>query len=283
MRLIEQIPLTLEGLKFIDWATASFAFSKEMNGIEDIEEEYEKSIKQINAVLVFCAELNPLFGSLPTALSIDEDLDYTQFAFSSSDDDTDLSLIRILWHVHNMVRRYESDLYIESKDPITNGTAKESAKELISRSFKFFHNGKTFVLKGKDAKEMENVYSLSANEVIEVLEYKRVAAMKSRAGDIEGDNHYNAFLQQLSVLCRPEGVDLPVDKTEREAFREANMTELQELSFQTIRDIDFFLIIILKQSLETLIAPFLQKVSQHSQRLGKKRSSRGLRKIGTNK
>jgi hypothetical protein len=83
MRLHEKVPLVLQDLKFVNWVNAQYAYSKEMRGMEDLteEQEYEKSIKEINAIRIFCAEIDRDFGSLPISLKTDSSLRYFLFYF----------------------------------------------------------------------------------------------------------------------------------------------------------------------------------------------------------
>jgi hypothetical protein len=276
MRLHEKVPLVLQDLKFVNWVNAQYAYSKEMRGMEDLteEQEYEKSIKEINAIRIFCAEIDRDFGSLPISLKTDSSLRYDTFSFISGVVDTDLSLLRIYFHINNMVSGYESELLQE-----------DVMKEVIEqRAFKFYHNDKTFVLRGKDTKEIQDLYSMSANEAIAVLEFKRVAELLAKAGDLDGDNYYNALIAQLAIICRPVGIELPIDEIERAKFIERNMAELQDASFQIVRDIDFFLTLMLQASLQTAIAPYLSKDFQGLTTKQLRRAiSKGLKKIGIKK
>jgi hypothetical protein len=173
-----------------------------------------------------------------------------------------------------MVSGYESELLQE-----------DVMKEVIEqRAFKFYHNDKTFVLRGKDTKEIQDLYSMSANEAIAVLEFKRVAELLAKAGDLDGDNYYNALIAQLAIICRPVGIELPIDEIERAKFIERNMAELQDASFQIVRDIDFFLTLMLQASLQTAIAPYLSKDFQGLTTKQLRRAiSKGLKKIGIKK
>lgn len=96
--------------------------------------------------------------------------------------------------------------------------------------------------------------NLTAGEMIEAYEVKRLAQTRIGEGDPDGTYLYTYYLQLLAVLARKEGERLPYSDSECADFIERRTVHFQEIDAGTALDVDFFLAMQMQPSETTLTA-----------------------------
>ena len=96
--------------------------------------------------------------------------------------------------------------------------------------------------------------NLTAGEMIEAYEVKRLAQNRIGEGDPDGTYLYTYYLQLLAVLARKEGEKLPHSDSECADFIERRTVHFQEIDAGTALDVDFFLAMQMQPSDKTLTA-----------------------------
>lgn len=96
--------------------------------------------------------------------------------------------------------------------------------------------------------------NLTAGEMIEAYEIKRLAQNRIGEGDPDGAYMYTYYLQLLAVLARKEGEKLPHSDSECADFIERRTVHFQEIDAGTALDVDFFLAMQMQPSDKTLTA-----------------------------
>lgn len=134
----------------------------------------------------------------------------------------DISILKIYAHVVNLIQSY---------------TPESSQEAEFSISF----NGEQFTVAGTDAARTLLNQPLTAGEAVTVLELQRnMLHLMEKNGDKEGNLAFSLGVQELAVLLRKPGEQLPMNRVERIKFIDERVKLFEYLPLDVVLDIRFF-------------------------------------------
>jgi len=236
------IPLTCYDLKYWDYLCGKKAETDVLKAIKSKDEdgndidvemtpEQSNSLK-IAAMVRFCDYVLNLPDNIssgdiiPFHSTTDLDTRFSVYdiAISASIDITTLSLMKIYYHINNMVENFDGASFTEAK---------------LGDKLALFHRGEKYVIGSQDLEN--NPSGLTANEFIANNEIRQIG--KPVFGDdIDISVHAMTMYSQLAVLAKKEGEQLDTNPLMRQRFIERRALYFKEgVSFAFVREVDFFL------------------------------------------
>lgn len=236
------IPLTCYDLKYWDYLCGKKAENEVLKALktknkkgEEIDAkltpEQTNSLK-ISAMIAFCDYvLNLPDGTssgdiIPfhSTNDLDPRMSVYDIAISASVNVSTLSLMKIYYHINNMVENFDGASFTDAK---------------MGDKLSFFHRGEKYVIGSQDIEN--NPSGLTANEFIANSEIRQIGKpVFNEATDIS--EHAMTMYTQLAILARKEGEQLETNPLTRQRFIERRALYFKEgISFAIVKEVDFFL------------------------------------------
>jgi hypothetical protein len=269
------IPQTTHEVTFSQFIDATAALNRILEPIRGDEHGFsEEDVNDItiSALVAYCDAILFPSNSATIADACPDDLPHckgaTGFRYGSFHAAKDLSLLRVYEHLKGMFNDLDEALKTDF---------------VLGDRMAFHHKGETYYFTSK-AYMPDAV--LTTNEAVEAREYARIAELQKKDGkDTDGAKEFTAMIAMGAIVWRKEGESLPINPTLRERFIVKRIEEFSDLSYQTVKEIDFFLTFIALNMLVSASVDTTLKGPRNTRRREKKNQitpvskGGGLRKL----
>jgi hypothetical protein len=148
----------------------------------------------------------------------------------------EISTLRLYAHIITVINTYKVD------------------KEPIDKTFKLEWEGENYYIEPDAIQREIEQKTLTNGEVLTILELNRIASKKIQAkGDLDGNIEFNLGLEEVAILLRKEGEQLPMKRRDRITFIDKRKKLFEKIPLDIALNIGFFLMFIMEKSVKTRI------------------------------